>query len=239
MNHTDIIRPPIYEIKQPIFIIGDHHGFTGEMFEAIEKQNVQDAVIVHVGDGEEGISFGPRQFEELNSWFAKRKILFLGIRGNHCDPNIFDGRVDLSHFKLVPDYTQLVTPSERWLLIGGAISIDRYERIPGFNWWPKETFSLRPELSDSCDVLVTHSGPSWIGPQKGKGMVRLFADTAESYGDDLIAELNAERIQHEELFRLVQPSRWYLGHFHRSEQVIHDGCTTRVLDICELIKHQP
>lgn len=231
------MKPPTYEIDRPVYLLGDHHGFTGEVFDAIAKQSVRDAVILHVGDGEEGISFGPRQFKELNASFAKRNLLFLGMRGNHCDPNLFDGRIDLPHYKLVPDYTRLSANGESWLLIGGATSIDRIDRVPGIEWWPEEDFQLHHDLLEPADVLVTHSGPGWIGPQTGNGMVRLFSDREQQCGIDLIAELDAERALHEQVFSIVRPHHWYLGHFHYSEELVHDGCTTRILNICELHKH--
>lgn len=154
------MKPPTYKIDRPIYLLGDHHGYTGEFFKAIAKQSVRDAVILHGGDGEEGISFGPRQFEELNAEFAKRNLLFLGMRGNHCDPNLFNGSIDLPHYRLVPDYTRLSINGQSWLLIGGAISIDRLDRVPGIEWWPGENFQLRRDLIGPADVLVTHSGPS-------------------------------------------------------------------------------
>jgi hypothetical protein len=233
------MKPPTYEINRPIYLLGDHHGYTGEIFEAIAKQSVRNAVILHVGDGEEGISFGPRQFEELNAEFAKRNLLFLGMRGNHCDPHLFDGRIDLPHYKLVPDYTRLSANGESWLLIGGAISIDRLDRVPGIEWWPEENFQLRRDLIEPADVLVTHSGPSWCGPSTKNGFVRLFEVSERRHGSDLIAELDAERALHDEAFSLVRPRHWYLGHFHCSETFVRDGCATRILDICGIRRHLP
>lgn len=230
--------PPTLEINRPIYLLGDHHGYIGEVFETIAKRSVRDAVILHVGDGEEGISFGPRQFEELNEKFAKRNLLFLGIRGNHCDPKLFDGSIDLPHYKLVPDYTRLSVSGQSWLLIGGAISVDRIERLPGLDWWEEEEFQLHRDLLGPADVLVTHSGPSWIGPQTSNGFVRLFADRESQYQSDLVAELDVERQLHEEAFAIVRPSRWYLGHFHISQSLVHEGCATRILRICELHKHE-
>jgi len=232
------MKPPTYQIDRPIYLLGDHHGFTGEIFDAIEKQNVRNAVILHVGDGEEGISFGPTQFLELDRWLSRRQILFLGMRGNHCDPNLFDGRIDLPHYKLVPDYTRLTVNGKSWLLIGGAISIDRLDRINGFNWWPQETFELRHELAGPADVLVSHSGPRWIGPSSSNHIVDLYARREdESTGSDLITELETERMLHEELFHLVRPKHWYLGHFHTSEVVRHQDCEIRILNINELHLH--
>jgi len=230
--------PPTYEIDRPIYLLGDHHGFTGEVFAAIAKQSIRNAVILHVGDGEEGISFGPRQFEELNSAFAKRNLLFFGMRGNHCDPNLFDGSIDLPHYKLVPDYTRLSANGESWLLIGGAISIDRLDRVPGIEWWPQENFQLRRDLIEPADVLVTHSGPSWCGPPTSNGFVRLFAERERRHGSDLVSELDAERALHEEAFAIVRPHHWYCGHFHTSEVTRHQDCEIRILDMNELRLHE-
>jgi hypothetical protein len=229
--------PLTLEINRPIYLLGDHHGYMGNVFDAITKRSVRDAVILHVGDGEEGVSFGPRQFEELNEKFAKLNLLFLGIRGNHCDPKLFDGSIDLPNFKLLPDYTRLSVNGKTWLLIGGAISIDRIERLPGMDWWEEEEFQLRPDLLAPADVLVTHSGPSWIGPQTSNGIVRMFADRESKFNTDLIAQLDEERKLHEEAFAIVRPKRWYLGHFHICQSLVHEGCTTRILRICELLKH--
>jgi len=232
------MNPPTYEIDRPIYLLGDHHGYTGELFEAMAKQSVRNAAILHVGDGEEGISFGPRQFTELNEAFAKRNLLFLGIRGNHCDPNLFDGSIDLPYYKLVPDYTRLVANGQSWLLVGGAISIDRLDRVPGIEWWPNENFQLYRDFITPADVLVTHSGPSWCGPSTNNGFVRMFTERERRHGSDLVGELDAERALHDELFALVRPKHWYLGHFHTSEVIRHEGCEIRILDINELRRHE-
>ena len=94
-------------INRPIYLLGDHHGYIEMCFDKIDEQGIRDAVILHVGDGEEGIDFWPEHFQVCNDEFAKRNILYLGMRGNHCDPSLFEGSIDLPNFKLVPDYTRL------------------------------------------------------------------------------------------------------------------------------------
>jgi len=230
--------PPLHFIHQPIHVLGDHHGYTDELLDAIEQQDLRNAVILHVGDGEEGISCWREHFEALHAKFSKRNLLYFGMRGNHCNPSFFDGSVDLPYFKLVPDYTRLQTPTGSWLLVGGAISIDRVDRIPDFDWWPNETFQLRRELVSCADVLITHSGPRWIGPPSSNDFIDLYARSEEeSTGGDLIADLETERMLHEELFRLVRPKHWYLGHFHRSEHIHHQGCEVRILNMNEIRRH--
>lgn len=232
--HQDSIRV----IESPVYLLGDNHGFYGEIFELLEERNIRDSLVIHVGDGEEGCeSWNDDLIAILNTRFQELNVEYLSIRGNHSNPSLFDGRVTESHFKLIPDYTQLLINGERWLLIGGAISINRIDLIPGIDWWSDERFVLRKDLITSADVLVTHSGPSWIGPPCRNEFVQIFADSEMERGIDLIDELEIERQLHDRLFDLVRPSSWYLGHFHCTEVLTHKGCKTRVLDVCELHQH--
>ncbi len=231
---------PPREINAPIYLLGDNHGYYEEVLDLITEKSIHDAVILHVGDGDEGCeNWSADHAHILNEHFAARSIEYLSIRGNHSDPALFDGSVNLSHFKLLPDYTRLCVNGQSWLLIGGAISINRMDLVPGVDWWPAERFKLRRELLEPADVLVTHSGPSWIGPPCRNDFVEIFASTEmDQLGRDLIDELEIERALHDEVFRVVHPSHWYLGHFHNSETKHHQSCHTRILDVCELHLHQ-
>lgn len=233
------MEPPTnLSIHRPIYLLGDHHGYIDTVFDHVDDDAIRDAVILHVGDGDEGIAFRHEHFQLMNDEFAKRGLLYLGLRGNHCDPSFFDGSVNLPHFKLVADYTRLTVGGESWLLVGGAISIDRKDREKGTDWWPEERFCLRRDLATPTDVLVTHSGPRWIGPCSSNDFVNLYAkDELETIGSDLIGELETERVLHEELFRLVRPKYWYLGHFHDSQIVRHEDCMIRLLTMQELYRH--
>jgi len=225
---------------KPTYILGDHHGDYEAVFATLKERGIWDAMIIHVGDGGEGFpDWRATTAESLDSRFAAFGIEYLSIRGNHSDPAFFDGRVMLPNFKLLRDYTSLHLNGKSWLLAGGAISIDRLDRLPGRSWWSGEGFELREDLAQHVDVLVTHSGPSWIGPSCRNELVRACANAEAVFGcDTLIAELQAERRAHEKLFRLVTPKTWYLGHFHERAEKPYLGCRTRILDCCELILHQ-
>ena len=224
----------------PIYLLGDHHGYIDTLFGQVDERSICNAVILHVGDGEEGVHCWHQHFPLFSDKFAKRDLLYLGMRGNHCDPSFFDGSVDLSHFKLVPDYSRLSVGRESWLLVGGATSIERQDRKNGLDWWPEEKFRLRRELAGPADVLVTHSGPRWIGPPPSNDFVDVYAQSESENNDtDFIGELETERMLHEELFRLVCPKHWYLGHFHASQVVQYQGCVIRLLSMHEIHRHIP
>jgi len=225
---------------KPTYILGDHHGDYGAVFSILRERDIRDATIIHVGDGGEGFpDWRPTTAGNLDRHFAALGIEYLSIRGNHSDPGFFDGKVMLPNFKLLPDYTTLHMNGQSWLLVGGAISIDRIDRVMGRTWWPGEPFELREDLAQHVDVLVTHSGPSWIGPGCRNELVRACCHAEAEFGcDTLIAELEAERKAHEKLFRLMKPKTWYLGHFHERAEKTYLACRTRILDCNELISHQ-
>ncbi len=224
---------------KPIYLLGDHHGDYECVLEEAHESGIRNATLIHVGDGEEGYpDWDAALVENLNGYFASMDIEYLSIRGNHSNPHVFDGSVNLSHFKLLPDYTRLNLSGQSWLFIGGAHSIDRIDRERGKTWWPQEPMSLRQELASPADVLVTHSGPPWIGPTANNPFVEMCCQYEEMEGiATLRSALPAERKLHHELFDLVKPKTWYLGHFHRTEEKSHQGCWTRILGHSEFLLH--
>jgi hypothetical protein len=227
-------------IDRPVYVLGDNHGFYGEIYDLVAERNLRGSVIIHVGDGDEGgEDWTDDGVRYANTRFQEFDVEYLSIRGNHSNPALFDGSVNHSHFKLIPDYTQLLINGQSWLLIGGAISINRIDLVPGVDWWSDERFVLRKDLIAAADVLVTHSGPSWIGPPCKNPFVQIFADSEMERGIDLIDELEIERRLHDHLFNIVRPKHWYLGHFHHSETKTHKGCKGRILGVCELYQHHP
>lgn len=220
-------------------ILGDSHGSWVPLKHKIERIDIRDCYLIHVGDV--GVGFGwsfEKEFEwfqEMNEWFKDRNIEFLAIRGNHDDDTFFDGRVDLSNFKLLKDYTHLIINDELYLFVGGAISVDRSQRTLGRDYWLGEGFKLdATKIPENVDVLITHTGPSWIGPGSDNGFVVQFFSV-----DKLLKqELDIERGDMDKLYDLTKPKYWYLGHFHRYQTVKTSECTTVILDCNQIILHE-
>jgi hypothetical protein len=192
-----------------------------------------------VGDGEEGYpdSWDAETPEQLDNAFASLDIEYLSIRGNHSNPHVFDGSINLPNFKLLPDYTRIEIDGESWLFVGGAISINRLDREQGKTWWLDEEMILNETLAQPADVLVTHSGPTWTAPPPD-ALVDYYAAAEAAIGTaTLHRELRDEQARHDRLFELVKPRQWYHGHFHRSTTHRVDGCTIRQLDVAEIVKH--
>jgi hypothetical protein len=219
-------------MSKPIYIVGDIHGKWDQLFLKIKASEIRDFILIGVGDL--GIGFldaekQERQFDYINSFFGGKGIDFIGIRGNHDDPAYFDGRVDRSNFKLLADYTSLSLNDKEFLFVGGAVSIDRKIRKEGISYWKDEKFVLDVSKIKRCDVLVTHSAPTWSGPFDRAG-ISGWCDRDETLWDECLQE----RKDHDVLNKLCGASRHYCGHFHTSSSVDLDGCVSIILDELEI-----
>jgi hypothetical protein len=221
------------------YLLGDHHSNYDDLIRALLRRGLRQCRIIHVGDGEEGYpdSWDSETAEQLDNAFASLEIEYFSIRGNHSNPNIFDGSVILPYFKLLPDYTRLEIDNETWLLVGGAISVNRLDRIPNQTWWVEEEMILDESRAQPSDVLVTHSGPSWTTPPYNE-LLRYYIESEAAIGTtSLRRELRDEAARHDRLFEIVHPRRWYHGHHHHSSEHQHGECNIRQLGLAELVRH--
>lgn len=219
-----------------IYIIGDNHGKYDSLFGKLDQYDIKDCTLIHVGDGGEGF-ISPekqlRQFELLNNRFKKRNIHYLSIRGNHSDPAYFKGQIALSNFELLPDYSVRELNGEKFLFVGGAVSIDRVYRKQDISYWSDELFVFDESKAVECDVLITHSSPTYIGPADKEGIAHWCNKDATLWDDCL-----TERKLHDKLFSVAKPKRSYHGHFHLYTQVEHNGCVSTILDELQIVEHR-
>ena len=219
-----------------LVVMGDTHGDWGSALDAIQRNSISDAIILHVGDV--GIGFLPKDVQEeilesLNAELAERNVRMYCIRGNHDDPQYFTGAYAYSHVSLMPDYTRMRINGEEFLFVGGAISIDRTKRTPFKSWWPDEGLVYSAERAAPCDVLVTHTAPNWVGPND-KTCIAYYTEQDTS----LWSECVDERILMNKLIEACCAKRHYCGHFHMSATAENNGCRSTILNINELLEHR-
>jgi len=190
-------------MQKDIYIIGDIHGQITQLIDTIERTQLEKCFLICVGDL--GVGFINKIqndviFTNLNKFLRSRKITFLSIRGNHDDPDYFDGNFKYSNVKLLKDYTTMKINDEKFLFVGGAVSVDRTYRQEGVSYWSDEVFILDDSKVKECDVLITHSAPMWIGPHTKKGINHL-CERDEFLWDDILEE----RDMIEKLINLSKP----------------------------------
>ena len=225
----------------PIYLLGAHHGDYQTLFAKLHEREIRDATLIHVGDGEEGYpDWKVSDAEDLDRCFASFGIEYLSIRGDCSNPSLFDGSIMLPHFKLLPDYSRLSINGQSWFFAGGAFNLNSANRIQDQTYGPEEVyFIFKGERPEPADVLVTHSGPPWIGPKPRNLLAKANLPTEHAKVGEfcLRSQLEAERKCLEWLYRALSPKTWYLGHFDESTEKNYVGCRTRILDRFELIQH--
>ena len=219
--------------EKQIYALGDIHGNWNPLIKRIDEYDIRDCTIISVGDigvGFKSYNIQEEELDRVNNKFKKRKIDFLGIRGNHDDPYYFDGNYTFSNMEFLKDYSVRTLNDRVFQFIGGATSVDRIQRVEGMNYWENEKFNFDPNQCVKCDVLITHSAPTWNG-ENGKGPISGWLQVDKN----LWPELRLERIDHSRIIKLCNPDRHYCGHFHFKSTSKQDGCVSRILDIDELL----
>jgi UDP-2,3-diacylglucosamine pyrophosphatase LpxH len=224
---------------KPILTIGDIHGKWDALFQKIQRLDLRDFTLICVGDL--GVGFKDSHTKEIralqfaNDFFVARDIQFLSIRGNHDNPAYFNGEIQtFSNLRLVPDYHVETINDKKFLFVGGAISIDRKLRKLGFSYWSDETFKLDHLKIQRCDVLITHSAPTWNGPIEKSGIMAHYCQKDETLWDECMTE----RKQHDILIKLTGAKRHYCGHFHECLMATVDDCTSTILDELQILEIQ-
>jgi predicted phosphodiesterase len=181
-----------------ITILGDIHGDFENYRAFVEGREST----IQVGDY--GLGFDKTRDKDQLVW-AKENPQHKFIRGNHDNPRLC---------KLSPSYIPDGTyDAETGIMyIGGAWSIDYWNRIEGKTWWADEEISskefkeIREKYLDiKPNVVVSHDAP--FGVPKDMGLLD------PNFGGPVItrtgAFLNSFWQQH-------KPSFWFFGHYHTS-----------------------
>lgn len=152
-----------------LMFIGDTHGELADMAVVIEKASrlcVDE--IIQVGDW--GFMWpGYDKYPRLQEMLVPVGIVHSFIDGNHDDPRLrtIEGgaiadNISYMNRGSVKRYRGGLTIG----FLGGAPSIDRKYRRPGFSWWPEEVITqgdvdmlVDSAAGEPLDILVTHDAP--------------------------------------------------------------------------------
>lgn len=204
------------KFDNPIYIWGDTHGNWDQMFLKINQYNISNCHIIHVGDI--GIGFREKSWEVkeinlLNDYFRSKEIIFMGIRGNHDNPEYFNGDYTLSNFRLIEDYSAHKINGEIFLFIGGAISIDRKWREIGKDYWPEEAIKAPGCISQRPSIIISHDCPLEVGFSSEslydelENMVKTDSITGRRILSSVFDQLKAQ----------TPPKKWFYGHYHSNQ----------------------
>jgi hypothetical protein len=196
--------------------IGDVHGKFDDYVSIIS--NCTESI--QVGDFGAGFKPLPTIIGQTGLFETSRHKF---IRGNHDNPAICQE----SH-NWIADGDVRTIGNFTAMLIGGALSIDRDNRIEGVSWWRDEenTMDAMYKFMDTYeatkpDIMITHDCPETIA-------AKLFNNRIGGKID----YPSRTRQAFEAFFGIHQPKVWIFGHWHMSRDQMIDG--TRFICLAEL-----
>jgi len=103
----------------------------------------------------------------------------------------------------------------KFLVLGGALSIDKEFRKPNLSWWEREYWSTaeKQELffklgnEKYFDFALSHTGPHNINK-------RLFDDIIRGYPKEFVDEV---ALLNNEIDNIIHVKKWYCGHWHQDK----------------------
>ncbi|MFE7744386.1 metallophosphoesterase [Nocardia sp. NPDC057455] len=226
-----------WESLNPIKVVGagDWHGNGNFAVRAVRYAADQGAdVILHVGDF--AFDFAPKYMAALQRALEDTGLTLGFVSGNHDSYDYLDKREAEHGCTAIPLRPNIyyLPRCYRWswngirfLAMGGAVSVDRQWRIPGREWWDRETITFREaqKATDDglVDVMICHDVPAGVHIPGIAGNPHGFPQR----------EIDASE-QHRYLLRQivdqVQPKLVFSGHYHcRHTGILHgDGYTSEV-----------
>lgn len=222
------------------YCIGDSHGNWGLLKYKIRESGIKDAVLIVAGDcgfGFEKEGYYKQQYNSMKKVLKGQNVTVVFVRGNHDDPKYFDGeKINFEFWKAVPDYSVIsLNDNHNILCVGGAISVDRFQRIIEDNknanrygsniksYWEDEFPVYKAEILDkineygiSVNTVITHSSPNFA-PLTDKNGIQTFI----TYDKDLIKDIDRERLVMTQIYdHLIKKDKhpvklWVHGHFHQ------------------------
>ena len=236
-----------------IVICGDIHGeFNSLIYKLCIQYQLTDTLLIVAGDcgfGFEKPGYYEQVFNRNSSRLSKSNNWIVMMRGNHDDPSYFnEEKISHQRFRTTPDYSVIQACGHNILCVGGAVSIDRTDRIKHdakhpdssvVSYWENEMpFFNEEALNDighnfKIDTVVTHTSPTFCELISKAGLSEWAARDS-----NLLADCDNERRTMDQIFEYLKANNhplenWFYGHFHQNWSSSIDGVLFSMLDIME------
>lgn len=109
------------------------------------------------------------------------------------------------------------------LFVGGADSVDKDTRVPGYDWFKDEILTLDdfnhfPDVN--VDVVISHTCPTYFDVNTN--------DEENYYGYDKYSDPSRKVL--DLVFDKYKPTQWYFGHWHLSQSDVYKDCSWTLLN---------
>lgn len=252
MSFSTLLKIPD---RDYVVFLGDTHSVQSttdclnRVHKLVSRADISDACVwvIHVGDT--GFSFSPykiqAQLGHVAGMISKRNIRLLAIRGNHDRAVLFDGSFASQdgRVRLIRDYTRIHHLGYEYLLVGGAISVDRmWSLAKGDPYDPNEgSIKCPPEVSPTVGKerwVIAHDVPDLLFKSVGAEIAKFDLSRVMEKDPTLGVDLLENRKRLDEVLLKYQPRRWIAGHYHvtyNNDFVGFGGLRLQILNIQELM----
>ena len=261
------INNGILEIDDSIIDIyaqSDIHGNLYATTNKIKQYDIHNALFIICGDCGFGFErlgyYKDLILPKLTKVLKKYNCKIIYLRGNHDNPNYFDGKtINTKYVCTVPDYTIVKCIDKNILCVGGGISIDRewrkyqdLKRLEHYSfyhkctikeakkqmplsYWENEQVKYQSKINERIDIICSHSAPSFCYPFTKGDIVIRYAENDET----LLQDIEIERTTLDKVYEDYKDTitHWYYGHYHSSMMQMINGCMFKLLDIEEICRH--
>lgn len=201
-----------------ILLSGDTHMSTMHIEYLFRNAKVQDVDhIVVLGDF--GYTFTEKFINVCIKGAEETGILLYFIDGNHDNHTFlraqgaWDRDVPVQMWPGVfylPRGCRVEWGGKTFLALGGAVSIDRDERVPYVSWWPTESLTIgqmyRATQGGPVDILLSHDAPADV-----EGLEEKLNVVAP---EKLLAESRHHRELLTQVVEATKPRWVFHGHYH-------------------------
>lgn len=226
-----------------ILVLGDTHGNSSWVNRVLKRAEYLGCdTVIQVGDFGLWEHMDRGEFlSVVSKWSKKRGIEFYWIDGNHENFDmLFDKYKSDEQFWRIRDNLYYIPRGTVWEWegftfagMGGAVSIDRDQRIEGHSWWRQEQIrnedigvlednlvEFRTEGNEPVDFMFTHDAP-------------FLPDTGiRNYKVDDISARHRRVLDY--VVHAARPRHLFHGHyhyFHRTEYDLSDGWKVDVIGL--------
>jgi hypothetical protein len=219
-----------------ILLSGDFHANSQNELNSITKKSLiqkyrkdkYNKIKYHIILGDAGFMWLGNHKSDLFNYevLAKRPFPLLCIVGNHepilgmsdlyeADIGIGESvyQIQTNPFVAYLKRGKIYTIDDfKFLVLGGALSVDKDFRKPNISWWEREYWSEQEkenvfqllEKANVFDCVLSHTGPQHIN----KILFEYLLSSYSNKFEDDVALLN------DEIHQKIQFDEWWCGHWH-------------------------
>lgn len=204
-----------------VAVAGDWHGNTRWAVQAVHDMAalLPDAgkIILHLGDF--GIwpgTAGQDYLQAVDGALLQAGAELWFTPGNHDDYDQIDSWqgeqvAGTQRIRCLPRGHRWTWHGRTWLSVGGAVSVDKLNRVAGHEWWPQEEITPAQEAAviaaGPADVLLCHDAPADAPLVLVRPVPRDWVP--------MLPAANAHRMVLQRICEGTRPSWVFHGHYHQ------------------------